>query len=412
MRRTLPHFLVMITITCLLWSTVLTPVQAAPPAGWSGDDSLGFLLEVNGIDAATSDAANPIPLDISGNVEINVTIATGTNLTIHSAKFRMLYLAVPIIDPPPFDMSSYGVIPDNTTAELSLGTIPLGSLFSFGNITLISGTITGSFSFTYSNSTTPGVNKTVSEDFVLQIGESGFGAIMSVTGLITAGFTIMSVLTLIMALDEFQQGIMAARKMRGAKRGSDVGIFPRAVVLRRKPKKGAEKIDKAELTRRVSEAAGSSWDGTRCPQCGKKWKKDTPSCGKCGIDTGAAIQHFSADIAEYAPRALKVVKPKSKITVGQLGKKLKLKPDKAGALAAALVDMGALQTKTVKIPLKKVAFSGMSLAGTYWSWMQMIGGATPDWVTVLLSIAAGLVISVLIGYFMAFLARMDPLGYE
>ena len=74
--------------------------------------------------------------------------------------------------------------------------------------------------------------------------------------------------------------------------------------------------------------------------------------------------------------------------------------------------MGALQTKTVKIPLKKIAFSGMSLAGIYWSWMQMIGGATPDWVTVLLSIAGGLVVSVLIGYFMAFLARMEPLGYD
>lgn len=388
------------------------PAHAAPPAGWSGDSSLGFLLEVNGINAETSDAANPIPLGLSGDVEINVTIATGTNLTIHSAKFRMLYLAVPIIDPPPFDMSVHGEIPDNTTASFSLGTIPLGSLFTYGNITLISGTITGSFSLTYSNSTTPDVNKTVIEDFVLQIGETGIGAIMSVSGLITAGFTIMSVFTLIMSLDEFQQGIMAARKMRGAKRGSDVGIFPRAVVLRRKPKKGAEEIDREELTRRVSKAAESAWDGKRCPRCGKKWKKDAPSCGKCGIDTGAAIQHFSADIAEYAPKALKVVKPKSKITVGQLGKKLRLKPDKAGALAAALVDMGALQTKTVKIPLRKVAFSGMSLAGAYWSWMQIFGGATPDWVTILLTTTGGLVVSVLIGYFMAFLARMNPLGYE
>ncbi|MFW9793406.1 MAG: zinc ribbon domain-containing protein [Candidatus Thorarchaeota archaeon] len=412
MRRTLPHFLVMFTITCLLWSTFMMPAHAAPPAGWSGDSSLGFLLEVNGINAETSDAANPIPLGLSGDVEINVTIATGTNLTIHSAKFRMLYLAVPIIDPPPFDMSVHGEIPDNTTASFSLGTIPLGSLFTYGNITLISGTITGSFSLTYSNSTTPDVNKTVIEDFVLQIGETGIGAIMSVSGLITAGFTIMSVFTLIMSLDEFQQGIMAARKMRGAKRGSDVGIFPRAVVLRRKPKKGAEEIDREELTRRVSKAAESAWDGKRCPRCGKKWKKDAPSCGKCGIDTGAAIQHFSADIAEYAPKALKVVKPKSKITVGQLGKKLRLKPDKAGALAAALVDMGALQTKTVKIPLRKVAFSGMSLAGAYWSWMQIFGGATPDWVTILLTTTGGLVVSVLIGYFMAFLARMNPLGYE
>ena len=205
---------------------------------------------------------------------------------------------------------------------------------------------------------------------------------------------------------------MAARKMKGAKRGSDVGIFPTAVVLRRKPKKGGETIDKEELVRRVSSAADSAWDGKHCPSCGRKWKKDAPSCGKCGIDTGAAVKHFSQDIADYAPKALKVIKPKSKVTVGQLGKKLRLKRDKAGALAAALVDMGTLQTKSVKVPLKKVAFSGMTLAGIYWSIMQMFYGATPDWVTVLLSTTAGLVISVLIGYFMNFLARINALGYD
>jgi hypothetical protein len=256
------------------------------------------------------------------------------------------------------------------------------------------------------------VNTTVSEEFVLRIGPTGFGVIFSVSGLITVGFAVMSVFTLILSLDEFQRGIMAARKMKGAKRGSDVGIFPAAVVLRRKPKKGGEKIDKEELSRRVSKAADSAWDGTRCPQCGKKWKKNAPTCGKCGIDTGAAIQHFSQDIADYAPKALKVIKPKSKVTVGQLGKKLRLKRDKAGALAAALVDMGVLQTRTVKIPLKKVAFSGMTLAGIYWSIMQMFYGATPDWVTVLLTTTVGLVVSVLIGYFMNFLAKFNPLGYD
>jgi len=107
-----------------------------------------------------------------------------------------------------------------------------------------------------------------------------------------------------------------------------------------------------------------------------------------------------------------VIRPKSKVTVGALGKKLRLKPDKAGALAAALVDMGALQTKSVKVPLKKVAFSGMTLAGTYWSWMQLVGGATPDLVTILLTTAGGLVVSVMIGYFMNFLARVPALGYD
>lgn len=412
MRKTLPHFLFMLTITCLLWSTVFMPAQAAPPAGWSGDDNLGFLLEVNGINAATSDADNPIQLDVADPITINVTILTETNLTIQEAKFQMSYMSVPVINPPAFDMSIYGELPDGTSTSFSLGPISLAPLFTFGNITLVSGTVTGSFTFTYSNSTSPGVNTTVSEDFVLRIGPTGFGVILSVSGLITVGFAVMSVFTLILSLDEFQRGIMAARKMKGAKRGSDVGIFPAAVVLRRKPKKGGEKIDKEELSRRVSKAADTAWDGTRCPKCGKKWKKNAPTCGKCGIDTGAAVQHFSHDIADYAPKALKVIKPKSKVTVGQLGKKLKLKRDKAGALAAALVDMGALQTRTVKVPLKKVAFAGMSFAGIYWSIMQMFYGATPSWEIVLLTTTAGLVVSVLIGYFMNFLAKFNPLGYD
>lgn len=388
------------------------PVQAAPPAGWSGDDSLAFLLEVNGINAAESNASNPIELlDLSADLTLELTITTGNSLYLRDGLFTMSYLGIPLINQP-FDLSATPLLPENHTESLLNASIPLGAFLGMGNFSLISGTITGAFTFTYANETTPTVNGTVSENFVLQIGPTGPAAIMSVSGLITAGFTVMSAFTLIMALDEFQQGIMAARKMRGAKRGSDVGIFPRAVVLRRKPKKGAEKIDREELTRRVSKAAGSAWDGKRCPKCGKKWKRDAPNCGKCGIDTGAAVQHFSADIADYAPKALKVVKPKSKITVGQLGKKLRLKPDKAGALAAALVDMGVLQTKSVKIPLKKIAFSGMTIAGAYWSWMQMLGGATPDWATVLLTTAGGLVVSVMIGYFMAFLARMEPLGYD
>jgi len=62
--------------------------------------------------------------------------------------------------------------------------------------------------------------------------------------------------------------------------------------------------------------------------------------------------------------------------------------------------------------LKKVAFSGMTLAGSYWSLMQMFYGATPEWVTILLSITGGLVVSVMIGYFMNFLARVPKLGYD
>ena len=413
MRRSLPHLLVFVSLTCLLWSGVLLPVQAAVPVGWSGDSNLAFLLEVNGVNAKDSDAANPIPVDLSVDLNFSLDLYAGTNLTVLSYTFSMSYLYMPIFNQGD-DMNQFMLADMNDT--LYDDAISLASLQSSG-IGLISGTITGEFTFTYCNSSSPGVhvgaNVTVSEDFVLHVGPTGAASILSVSGLITVGFTAMSVFTLIMALDEFQRGILAARKMRGAKRGSDVGIFPRAVVLRRKPKKkGGESIDKAELTRRVSEAGKNAWDHKRCPKCGKKWKKDAQSCGKCGIDSGSAVKHFSENIAEYAPRALAVVKPKSKVTVGALGKKLKLKPDKAGALAAALVDMGALQTRSVKVPLKKVAFSGMTLAGSYWSIMQMFYGATPDWVTILLYITGGLVVSVVVGYFMNFLARVPKLGYD
>jgi len=412
LRKSLPHLLVFVSITCLLWSGVLLPVQAAAPVDWSGDSNLAFLLEVNGVNAKGSNATNPIPVDLSQNLNFSMDIYVDTNLTILSYSFSMSYLYVPIINMAE-DMTPLVEIPGNTTIlDFIDESISLASLQSSG-LGLISGAITGAFTFTYENSTSPGVNSTVSEDFVLQVGPTGAGSILSVSGLITVGFTAMSIFSLIMALDDFQQGIFAARKMRGATRGSDVGIFPRAVVLRRKPKKkGGETIDKPELTRRVSEAAKNSWNKQRCPKCGKKWKKDAQTCGKCGIDSSSAITYFSEDIADYAPKALIVVKPKSKVTVGQLGKRLKIKPDKAGALAAALVDMGALQTRSVKVPLKKVAFSGMTLAGSYWSLMQMFYGATPDWVTILLSITGGLLVSVVIGYFMSFLARVPKLGYD
>ncbi|TFG34028.1 zinc ribbon domain-containing protein [Candidatus Thorarchaeota archaeon] len=410
MRRTLPHFLFFFAITCLLWSTTFVSVQAAPPVGWSGDSNLSFLLVVNGVNAKESNSANPIPVNLTTDLSLSLQIYTGTNLTIQSYIFTMSYLYVPIVNQVK-DLSGYGEIPENTTYAFDNTTIPLSSLAGYGGLGLVSGTITGVFTFVYSNSTHPTLNSTVSENFVLRIGETGAAAILSVSGLITVGFAAMSIFTLILSLDEFQRGILAARKMRGAKRGSDVGIFPRAVVLRRRPKKG-DKIDKEELIRRVNQAATNSWDHKLCPKCGKKWQKDATSCGKCGIDSQSAISYFSENIAEYAPKALTVIKPKSKVTVGQLGKRLKLKPDKAGALSAALVDMGALQTKSVKVPLKKVAFSGMTLAGAYWSLMQMFYGATPDWVVILLSITAGLVVSVLIGYFMNFLARIPKLGYD
>jgi len=410
-RRTLPHLLIFVSMTCLLCSGVILPVQAAIPVGWSGDSNLGFLLQVNGVNAKESTPANPIPVDLAQPLNFSLDVYVENNLTILSYTFTMSYLYIPIINLGD-DLSSFGEIPANTTGQLFNESMSLASLQSSG-LGLIAGTITGLFTFTYTNVSLAGANVTVSENFILQIGAGGTNSFLSISGLITIGFLTMSVFSLILSLDEFQQGIMAARKMRGAKRGSDVGIFPRAVVLRRKPKKkGGETIDRDELTRRVSDAAKNAWDHKRCPKCGKKWTKDAQSCGKCGIDEGAALKYFSEDIAEYAPKALTLIKPKSKVTVGALGKRLKLKPDKAGALAAALVDMGALQTRSVKVPLKKVAFSGMTLAGSYWSVMQLAYGATPDIAAIILTTTAGLVVSVLVGYFMNFLARVPKLGYD
>jgi hypothetical protein len=100
------------------------------------------------------------------------------------------------------------------------------------------------------------------------------------------------------------------------------------------------------------------------------------------------------------------------MTVGSFSRHLKLKPERGGALAAALTDMGAFQTRSVKVPLMKVALVGMTLAGSYWSWMQIFAGATPSFLDILFLTCAGLVVSVLVAYFMNWLARVPKLGYE
>ncbi len=407
MRKTLPPLISLLLVTCMLWSALIMPLQAAPPPGWSGDDNLAFLLELNGTSAYYSNSSHPIPVDLSTNLTIELTVNASAALTLWSGLFVMKYLGIPIVDQPfdiggPLSVGSPQVLIN--TSFLLLG--------EYGGLNLITGTVEGLFSFTYELDSAPGTNVTVSEDFVLQLGPVGPAALLSVAGLITLGFTITSVFGLLLSLDQFQQGIMAARKMRGAKKASDVGIFPRAVVLRRHPKKDGEKISKEELVRRVSEAARAGWDGKRCPKCGKKWTKETTSCPKCKLDRQSAVTYFSQDIAEYAPKALIVVKPKSKVPVGIFSRRLRLKPDKGGALAAALTDMGVFQTRSVKIPLMKVALVGMTLSGTYLSWMQILGGAIPSWLDVLLFTCAGLVISVLVAYFMKWLARVPKLGYD
>ncbi len=405
MRRTLPH-LVFAMYFCLALCTTLTPPVHAQT--WTDDGDLAFLLELNGVSAADSDEANQIPLNLTEGLTIDITIDAASNLTLHSYTFLIQYMGVPIINQQTSvgDHVYAGDPPSNSSSI-----VPLDAL-SYGGIDLISGTLLGALSFNYTLDANPTNYTTLQQDFYLKIGGTGFSAIMSLNGLLTLAFTVMAVFSLLLAMDEFQRGISAGRKLRGAKSASDVGIFPPSVVLRRHPKKEAETVSKEEVVRRVGEAAGSAWDHKRCPQCGKKWKKNAVQCQKCGIDVPSAVRFFSEDIADYAPKALKVVKPKSKITVGALSKRLKLKPDKGGALAASLTDLGVFQTRSVKVPLKKVAFSGLTLTGFYWSWLQILSGATPTLFDVLLLAAGGLVISVLVGYFMNWLARVPKLGYD
>ncbi|UCH03593.1 MAG: zinc ribbon domain-containing protein [Candidatus Thorarchaeota archaeon] len=405
MRKTLPHLLFALFFCFALCTTLTPPVHAQT---WTDDGDLSFLLEVNGVSAADSDEANQIPVNLTEGLTIELTVDVASNMTLHSYTFLMQYMGVTIINnQTPLGTHVYaGAPPSNSSSTVALDSL------SYGGIDLISGTLLGALSFNYTLDATPTNYTTLQEDFYLKIGGTGFAAIMSVNGLLTLAFTVMAVFSLLMALDEFQRGISAGRRLRGAKTASDVGIFPPSVVLRRRPKKDAEKVSKEEVVRRVSEAAGSAWDHKRCPQCGKKWKKDAVQCRKCGIDVPSAVRFFSDDIADYAPRALKVVKPKSKIAVGAFSKRLKLKPDKGGALAAALTDMGVFQTRSVKVPLKKVAFSGLTLTGFYWSWLQLLSGATPTLFDTLLLAAGGLVISVLVGYFMNWLARVPKLGYD
>ena len=370
MRRTLPHLLTTGMLLCLLGAFVLVPVQAQPP-GWSGDSNLAFLLNVDGVSAADSDAAHPIHVNLSEPVSLEITIDVGANLTLKSGSFSLLYLSIPILTQP-YALNIPALA--GTTATILNTSLDLSTL-SVGGVDLISGTIEGIFSFTYSllGSTE---NVTVSENFVLAVGATGIAAIGSVVGLITVGFAVMAVFSLLLSLDQFQKGILAARRMRQGKTPRSIGVFPKPVVLRRRPKKG-ETISKEELIGRVSQAMPSA-----------------------------------ESVSKHAPRAMDIVRPKSKVTVGKLGKALRLKGDEGGTLAAAMTEIGIFQTRSVKIPLKKVAFSGMSLAFIYWSIMQLIYNATPDILTVFFSVTLGLIVSVLVGYFMAWLARVPKLGYD
>jgi hypothetical protein len=376
MKKSLPLLIVNLAITFILLGASIAPAQAQPP-GLSGDQNLAFLLEVNGVSAVDSDLTSTIPVNLTEDLVIELEIETNASLTIHSFNFQMIFLGISVIDETYTNSPPFGLpMPSGTTMSLLNASIPLGLLIpSVGGLDLFSGTITGVVTFVYELTSDPGTNQTTSDNFVLQIGPTGVAAVLSVTGLITLGFTVMSVFSLLMALDDFQQGILAARKMRKGKTPMDVGSFPRGVVIRRKPKKKGEKIDKDELIRRVG-------------------------------------QYVPEDVAKKAPKALDAIPYKSKIPVGKICKRVKLKAEKCGQLVAALTEMKILQTKSVKVPLKKVAFSGITLSGMYWSWMTLLSAATPSPFQYLLTTTAGLVVSVIIGYFMNWLARVPKFGYE
>jgi hypothetical protein len=389
----------------MITSAIITPSSAQPP-GWSGDANLSFLMEINNMSIADSSIENPIPIQLTEPLPVFLSVQTGANLTLISGSFTMSYMGFPIVQQP-FEFDNE--LDAGYSETLIDDAIDLSSLLGTGNLSLITGTITGSFSFTYVLLATPG-NVTITDNFVLRIGAVGAAAIVSVSGLITLGLTLLSVFSLLLALDEFQMGILAARNIRSAKKAGDVSFFPRPVVLRRKRKKDRETLSDDIIIERVGSLAGSGWDGKRCPQCRKKWKKDAIECKKCGLDRASAMHVFSEDISQHAPKAVKIVK--GKMTVGRFGKKLKLKPDKSGALAAALTNIGELQTKNVKVPLSKIAFSGITFAGTYWSWMQLLSGAVPSWVDVAITMAIGVAISIFVAIFMNWLARVPELGYD
>ncbi len=399
-----------IILLMMLVGLVFTPAVQAQPAGWSGDDNLAFRLLINGVSAADSDAAHPITVLLSEDPTMNLTIFTGADIILKSGRFVMKYMAIPLFDQPlDFNLP----VPSGTNASLTNSTIPLSAALGTGGIDLVSGTVSGSFSFTYSLVSSPGTNVTVSEDFYLHIGPTGAAALLSVSGMITLGFTLMSVFGLLLSLDDFQQGILWATKVRRAARKSQKIIFPRGVVLRRRPRKDKGAAPNEEdLSRRVREMAKDLWDGRRCPKCGARWKSSADSCKKCKISRAEATEVFAEKAAELVPRALKVMRPKSKMTVGAFSKALKTRPEIGGAIASALTELHVFQVRSVKVPLKKVSFSGMTIAGTYWSWMQLLGGATPSWSDILLTTAAGLVVSVIIAYCMNWLARMPRLGYD
>ena len=97
MRKSLPYIVPLLFITGLLLASVSTPVVAQAP-GWSGDEHLSFLLELDGESAVYSDETNQTPIALDTPLELSLTMRTENNLTLLSGAFTMVYMSIPLID--------------------------------------------------------------------------------------------------------------------------------------------------------------------------------------------------------------------------------------------------------------------------------------------------------------------------
>ncbi|TET16028.1 MAG: hypothetical protein E3J82_00320 [Candidatus Thorarchaeota archaeon] len=62
--------------------------------------------------------------------------------------------------------------------------------------------------------------------------------------------------------------------------------------------------------------------------------------------------------------------------------------------------------------MRKLMFAGMTVAGIYLSWLQMLGSATPTLIDIAIMMASGLAVSVLLAFLMKWLARIPTFGYD
>ncbi len=383
----------------MLLLTLCMVLPSSTAQTWGGDENLSVLVEVDGAPIGPNNQTIPV----SDVMELTLCIRANVLLTLQSITFRLSYLGIPMMNQPnEFDI----LLPAgyNSTQDIPVDL----STLSLDGISLISGTVEGSLAFVYN--VTPYENNTIVQRFKIAMGSGN--PLYSVPGIITVGLTAMTAISLLLALAQFQGGIFAAARIRQATRARDVKVFPKQTVLGRKRRRRKEDQEiPADLSERATEIAQDAWDGRYCPKCGKRWKRGAPTCAKCGLDMESARRLFAERVGKLAPAALEVIRPGTRMTVGELSKKLRVRAEIGGAIAAALLEMNLLRTRSVRVPLKKITFSGSTIVGLYLSWSQLLGGTTPSWIYVLLLTAGALVATVTFAYCLRWLARVPRFGY-